>query len=74
MNTVKDLLDILLLEKKDDFFIGKSETVGSLNVFGGQVLAQSLNAAYRTIHNNRTLHSLHSYFLEPGNLNIPINI
>ena len=72
MNTVKDLLEVLLLEKKDDFFIGKSETVGSLNVFGGQVLAQSLNAAYRTIDNNRTLHSLHSYFLEAGNLNIPI--
>jgi acyl-CoA thioesterase-2 len=72
MNTVKDLLEVLLLEKKDDFFIGKSETVGSLNVFGGQVLAQSLNAAYRTIHNNRILHSLHSYFLEPGDLKIPI--
>jgi len=72
MNTVKDLLDILLLEKKEGFFIGKSETVGSLNVFGGQVLSQSINAAYRTIHNNRTLHSLHSYFLEPGDLTIPI--
>ena len=72
MNTVKDLLEVLLLEKKDNFFIGKSETVGSLNVFGGQVLAQSLNAAYRTIHNNRILHSLHSYFLEPGDLKIPI--
>jgi acyl-CoA thioesterase-2 len=45
MNTVTDLLEVLLLDKKEDFFIGKSETVGSLNVFGGQVLAQSLNAA-----------------------------
>ena len=69
MNTVKDLLEVLLLEKKQDFFIGKSETVGSSNVFGGQVLAQSLNAAYRTITNGRILHSLHSYFLEPGDLN-----
>ncbi|MDO7660904.1 MAG: thioesterase family protein, partial [Schleiferiaceae bacterium] len=68
MNTVKDLLEVLLLDKKEDFFIGKSETVGSLNVFGGQVLAQSLNAAYRTIKNGRILHSLHSYFLEPGDL------
>jgi len=68
MNTVKDLLEVLLLDKKEDFFIGKSETVGSLNVFGGQVLAQSLNAAYRTITNGRILHSLHSYFLEPGDL------
>lgn len=69
MNTVTDLLEVLLLDKKEDFFIGKSETVGSLNVFGGQVLAQSLNAAYRTITNGRILHSLHSYFLEPGDLN-----
>jgi acyl-CoA thioesterase-2 len=69
MNTVNDLLEVLLLEKKQDFFIGKSETVGSSYVFGGQVLAQSLNAAYRTIKNGRILHSLHSYFLEPGDLN-----
>ena len=72
MNTVKDLLEVLLLKKKQGFFIGKSETVGSSNVFGGQVLAQSLNAAYRTITNGRILHSLHSYFLEPGDLNKPI--
>nr|MDJ0646970.1 acyl-CoA thioesterase II [Flavobacteriaceae bacterium] len=47
--------------------------VGSPNVFGGQVLAQALNAAYRTITNNRILNSMHGYFLEPGNLELPIN-
>lgn len=74
MNSVNDLLNVLQLERKDDFnFSGISKTVGSPNVFGGQVLAQSLNAAYRTIKNGRVLHSMHSYFLEAGNLNLPID-
>lgn len=74
MNSVKDLLNVLQLERKDDFnFSGISKTVGSPNVFGGQVLAQSLNAAYRTINNGRVLHSMHSYFLEAGDLNLPID-
>ena len=53
-------------------FEGFSITVGSPNVFGGQVLAQALNATSRTITNNRILHSMHAYFLEAGNLEIPI--
>ena len=74
MNTVHDLLDILQLKQEDKFsFVGNSKTVGSPNVFGGQVLAQSLNAAYRTINNGRVLHSMHSYFLEAGDLNLPIH-
>jgi len=35
-------------------------------------VAQALNAAYRTINNQRVLHSMHAYFLEAGNLNLPI--
>jgi acyl-CoA thioesterase-2 len=42
-------------------------------VFGGQVLAQAVNAAYRTIKENRFINSLHAYFLEAGDLTIPIN-
>jgi len=73
MTTVNDLLDLLTLEKiSDNEFNGISKTVGSPNVFGGQVLAQAINAASRTITNNRVLHSMHSYFLEAGNLEIPI--
>ncbi len=69
MNTVTDLLNILRLEKLTDLhFRGNSETVGTATVFGGQVLAQSINAAYRTINKDRILHSLHSYFLEAGDL------
>ncbi|MFV0571261.1 MAG: acyl-CoA thioesterase [Xanthomarina gelatinilytica] len=73
MTSVNDLLDILILEQlSENEFEGTSETVGSPNVFGGQVLAQAINAAYRTITNNRVLHSMHSYFLEAGNLTLPI--
>ncbi|ALM07076.1 palmitoyl-CoA hydrolase [Sediminicola sp. YIK13] len=73
MNSAKELLNILeLIEVGTHQFEGESKTIGSPNVFGGQVLAQALNAAYRTITNNRILHSLHSYFLEAGNLELAI--
>ncbi len=73
MKTIDDLLRILVLEKKDSHtFSGISKTIGSPNVFGGQVLAQALHAAYKTIPEDRFVHSLHSYFLLPGNLTIPI--
>ena len=49
MNSVRDLLEVLTLQKENDYYLGISETVGSNNVFGGQVLAQSLNAAFKTI-------------------------
>lgn len=73
MTDVHNLIELLTLNEIDTTtFIGQSKTVGSPNVFGGQVLAQALNAASRTITNQRVLHSMHSYFLEPGNLEIPI--
>lgn len=73
MKSISDLIEVLHLEEIDTYqFNGISETVGSPNVFGGQVLAQALNAAYRTITNGRLLHSLHAYFLEAGDLKLPI--
>lgn len=73
MKNVSDLLAVLNLEEQSSHtFNGISKTVGSPNVFGGQVLAQAVHAAYRTINNGRWLHSLHSYFLEAGDLNFPI--
>ena len=73
MNSAEDLLEILILEEiTANQFKGLSKSVGSPNVFGGQVLAQALNAAYRTIVNQRVLHSMHAYFLEAGDLNLPI--
>ncbi|TBN05402.1 acyl-CoA thioesterase II [Hyunsoonleella flava] len=73
MTTVDDLLNLLVLDKiSDDAFNGVSKTVGSPIVFGGQVLAQALNAASRTITNQRILHSMHAFFLEAGDLECPI--
>jgi len=73
MKTVKDLVTILTLkEGKNNQYIGISKPIGSPHVFGGQVLAQSVNAAYRTAPKNRFLHSLHAYFLEAGDLKKPI--
>ncbi|MBA6153529.1 acyl-CoA thioesterase [Gelidibacter maritimus] len=73
MNNVQDLIELLdLKEINQTQFEGLSKSVGSPNVFGGQVLAQAINAASRTITNKRVLHSMHSYFLEAGNLELPI--
>ena len=73
METIDDLFSILHLDQLDsNSFSGVSSSVGSPNVFGGQVLAQALNAAYRTITNGRVLHSMHAYFLEAGDLKLPI--
>ena len=73
MKTSKELIDLLnLKEIAHNTFSGNSFTIGNAYVFGGQVLAQAVNAAYRTIPKDRFLHSLHSYFLEAGDLTIPI--
>ena len=73
MKTIEGLINVLDLKQKSELeFIGKSKTIGSPNVFGGQVLAQALSAANKSISNNRVLHSLHAYFLEAGNLDLPI--
>ena len=49
-----------------DCFIGQSEDIGTPSVFGGQVLGQALLAAGRTVLAERAIHSLHAYFLLPG--------
>ena len=73
MKEISELLDLLNLEQiEENLFRGYSKTVGSANVFGGQVLAQALSAAINTVQEERHVHSLHSYFILPGNLDIPI--
>jgi acyl-CoA thioesterase-2 len=73
MKEISELLDLLNLEQiEENLFRGYSKTVGSSNVFGGQVLAQALSAAINTVPEDRHVHSLHSYFILPGNLDIPI--
>jgi acyl-CoA thioesterase-2 len=73
MKSVEELLHLLDLEiLEENLFRGESKTVGSKTVFGGQVLAQSLIAALRTVPGERVLHSLHAYFILPGDLERPI--
>ena len=73
MTNVQDLMALITLKELNSTqFEGFSKSVGSPNVFGGQVLAQAVNAATRTITNNRVLHSIHAYFLEAGDLQQPI--
>ncbi|WP_291049120.1 acyl-CoA thioesterase II [Herbiconiux sp.] len=50
----------------EDIFTGPSQWMPNGRVFGGQVLAQSLVAAVRTVDAERVVHSLHGYFLRPG--------
>ena len=56
----------------EDIFVGQSQWMPHGRVFGGQVLAQSLVAATRTIDGIRPVHSLHGYFLRAGDIRLPI--
>lgn len=56
----------------EDIFLGPSQKQPRHRVFGGQVLAQSLVAGMRTVDQDRTVHSMHGYFLRPGDANQPI--
>ncbi|HSD75255.1 MAG TPA: acyl-CoA thioesterase II [Steroidobacteraceae bacterium] len=67
-----DLLKLLELERIEmNLFRGESRDIGAPQVFGGQVLGQALMAAYATVE-DRIVHSLHAYFLRPGDFNAPI--
>ena len=64
-----ELIKTLNLEKlEENLFRGQSEQTAWGRVFGGQVLGQSLSAAYNTIEENRYAHSFHAYFLRPGRI------
>jgi acyl-CoA thioesterase-2 len=64
------LLDVEPLEA--DLFRGQSTNAGWMRVYGGQVVAQALMAASKTVPPERLCHSLHSYFLRPGDPAHPI--
>src|SRR6478672_12231000 len=73
-SAVQDLLAILDLEQLEvNLFRGRSPQVGWQRVFGGQVIGQALVAACRTVDvAGRPPHSLHAYFLLPGDPKVPI--
>ena len=69
---VQDLLKILDIEPLEvNLFRGRSPQVGWQRVFGGQVIGQALVAACRTVE-GRLAHSMHAYFLLPGDPKVPI--
>ncbi|MER6069518.1 acyl-CoA thioesterase II [Streptomyces sp. NPDC001852] len=70
---LQDLLDLLDLEQiEENIFRGQSRSAVVPRVFGGQVAAQALVAAGRTVPADRPAHSLHAYFLRPGDPGAPI--
>ena len=64
------LLDLEAIE--ENIFRGRSPKVSLQRVFGGQVAGQALVAAGRTVDAERSVHSLHSYFIRPGDPAVPI--
>ncbi len=70
---VDELIRLLDLEDiEDDVFRGVSPDIDMQRVFGGQVAGQALVAASRTVDDDRDIHSLHAYFLRPGDPKRPI--
>jgi acyl-CoA thioesterase II len=68
-----ELLSLLDLEPLEvNIYRGRNRDIGTGRVFGGQVLAQALVAARRTVDDPREAHSLHGYFILPGDLAAPI--
>jgi acyl-CoA thioesterase II len=70
---MEQLIRTLDLEQLEhDLYRGTSPDVGWQRVFGGQVIAQALVAAQRTVDADRFVHSLHAYFMRPGDPSVPI--
>jgi acyl-CoA thioesterase-2 len=69
LDHVLELLDLEVIE--ENIFRGVSPEERRQNVFGGQVAGQALVAAGRTVERG-TVHSLHAYFLRPGDMSVPI--
>ena len=73
LTSMEHLIEILDLEQiEDNLFRGQSPDVGWQRLFGGLVISQALAATQRTVPADRYVHSLHSYFLRPGDPAIPV--
>jgi acyl-CoA thioesterase-2 len=72
-SSAAELLELLDIEDLDtDLFRGRQPDTDRQRVFGGQVAAQALIAAIRTVDAEFSVHSMHSYFLLPGDTSVPI--
>ena len=73
MAEVSELVSILELEPIElDLFRGQTPAGAGSRIYGGQVVAQAMAAAYRTIDDGRLCHSMHGYFMRPGDPKVPI--
>lgn len=70
LNKIIETLDLEEIEL--NHYLATSPSEGWQRVYGGQVIAQALVAASRTVEDDRSAHSLHGYFLRPGDKQIPI--
>ena len=71
--TAQDLIGLLDLEPiEQDIYRGQNRDIGTGRIFGGQVMAQALVAAARTVDAGRPVHSMHGYFILAGDLKIPV--
>jgi len=71
-SSLAEVVELLSLERLEDhLFRGESRDIGAPQVFGGQILGQALSAAHRTVE-GRIPHSLHAYFLRPGDFDRPV--
>jgi acyl-CoA thioesterase-2 len=72
-DALEALIDLLNLEQIEaDIFRGRSPDETVQRVFGGQVAGQALVAAGRTVPGDRPVHSLHAYFIRPGDPSVPL--
>lgn len=72
-STMLKFISCLDLDSVDDnLYVGHSPDFGWRRIFGGQFIAQSIIAAQRTVAQDKSIHSLHSYFLRPGDPEVPI--
>ncbi|MCR9063356.1 MAG: acyl-CoA thioesterase II [Cytophagales bacterium] len=73
MQDIHELIDLIDLEEKTpNTFIGQNYQAPWKRVFGGQVLSQSISAAYKTVPKDRIANSMHAYFILAGDISIPI--
>lgn len=72
MSAMDELVDVLTIEPIEvNLFRGRSPAADKIRIFGGQVVAQALTAAYKTVE-GRVCHSLQSYFIRPGDPKQPV--
>jgi acyl-CoA thioesterase-2 len=69
----RDLAGLLDLEPLEhNIYRGRNRDIGTGRIYGGQVLAQAVVAASRTVDEDRPIHSMHGYFILPGDLAAPV--